>query len=87
MPDPFAYYAPEWWLFSDLARGFAETGQLEPAALYLILDWKASRARTKHLRRLTRLAGGGFDLATKRVAPDICPGISPEQRLENLMNK
>ena len=55
--DPIAYYSPETLLFPGLARRFADTGRLEPAALYLILDWKASRARTRHRSRLARIAG------------------------------
>jgi hypothetical protein len=43
--DPIAYYNPEMLLFLALAQSFADTGTLDPVALYLILDWKAPRAR------------------------------------------
>lgn len=32
--DPFAYYSPETYLFTDLQKRFAETGELDPEALY-----------------------------------------------------
>jgi hypothetical protein len=65
--DPITYYNPETHLFPALAQTFADTGELNPAALYLILDWKAPRARTRQLRRLTKIAGS-FDEAARGIA-------------------
>jgi hypothetical protein len=55
-PAPPAYYSPETQPFPQLQQTFADTGQMHPEAFYLILDWKASRARKKHLhlRRAAR---------------------------------
>jgi hypothetical protein len=85
-PDPLAYYSPEAQFFSDLAENFGETGQLHPEAFYLILDWKAPRARTRHLHRL---AGhpGGFDKAVSEIAIDLGKAAEPDQRLDVLMTK
>ncbi len=85
-PDEFAYYAPETHLFSALTQRFAKTGQLHAEALYLILDWKAPRARTRHLRRLARLAGS-FDKAVSDIATDLHTAAEPDQRLGALMTK
>ena len=85
-PDPFAYYSPEAHLFSALAQSFAKTGQLHPEALYLILEWKASRVRKRHLRRLTQLAGG-FDKAVSEIATDLRTAVEPDRRLKVLMTK
>jgi len=85
-PDELAYYWPETNLFSALAQDFAKTGQLHPEELYLILDWKASRARTHHVHRLTELAGS-FDKAASEIATDIWKADTPDQCLGVLMTK
>jgi hypothetical protein len=87
MLDPLAYYAPEMRVFPELARRFAETGQLTPEELYLILDWKAPRARTKHLKRLAELSDGSFESATRNLADDLRVAAGPKERLQALMTK
>jgi hypothetical protein len=82
--NPIACYSPETFLFPALARSFVSTGRLEPMALYLILDWKASRARTKHRSRLERIAGS-FDAAVTKIAADLHTATGPEQQLELLL--
>lgn len=85
-PSPLEYYSPETNLFPALKQKFADTGQLHPEALYLILDWKAARARTRHLIRLAQLAGN-FDKAAREIASDLHAAATPEQRLGVLMTK
>jgi hypothetical protein len=63
--NPVAYYSSKVHLFSTLAQHCAESGQLDPMALYLILDWKSARPRTRHLRRLAEIAGS-FDMLHHR---------------------
>lgn len=72
-------------LFPTLACRFAATGQLTAEELYVILDWKAPRARTKHLKRLAKLSGDGFKLATQNLAHDLHVAAGPKERLEALM--
>jgi hypothetical protein len=84
--DPSVYYSPEVLLFPEVARSFAEDGTLDPMALYLILDWKAPRARTRHRDRLTKIAGS-FKEAVKRIAADLNNAANPEQRLRLLLTK
>jgi hypothetical protein len=84
--DPIAYYNPETLLFPALAQSFADTGTLDPASLYLILDWKAPRARTRHRSRLARIAGS-FNAATNDIAADLRVATGPEQQLGLLLTK
>jgi hypothetical protein len=84
--DPIAYYSPEALVFPAIERTFADTGKLDPMALYLILDWKASRARTKHRSRLARI-GGSFRAAAGMIAADLHTAAGPEQRLGLLLTK
>jgi hypothetical protein len=86
MLDPLAYYSPETYLFPKLGDVFTTTGQLDPEALYLILDWKASRARTRHLRRLTSIAGS-FVAAAQEIAADLHMAAGPQQQLGILLTK
>jgi hypothetical protein len=78
--DPLAYYSPETLAFPAIAQSFADTGILEPAALYLILDWKAPRARTKHRDRLVKTAGS-FNAAVNAIATRLHAATGPQQRL------
>jgi hypothetical protein len=84
--DPIAYYSPETLMFPAIAKSFADTGFLDPAALYVILDWKAPRARTRHRLRLAGMAGS-FNAAVKEIAADLQTAIGPEQQLGLLLTK
>jgi hypothetical protein len=86
VPDLLAYYNPEVSLFPALARRFAETGELQAAELYLILDWKAPRARTRHLSRLVCKAGS-FSAAVREIARELREVVGPEQRMGALLTK
>lgn len=84
MIEPISYYDPETFLFPALARTFADTGTLDPMALYLILDWKAPRARTRHRSRLAKIAGD-FKTAANMIAADLYAAAGPQERLQALM--
>jgi hypothetical protein len=84
--DPIDYYSPETSIFPAIAKSFTATGTLDPMALYLILDWKASRARTKHRARLAGISGS-FKAAVKEIASDLHAAAGPEQQLELLMTE
>jgi hypothetical protein len=85
--SPLAYYNAETHLFPELVRRFAyNKGWLEPEELYLMLDWKAPRARTRQLQRLVEIEKtGSFEAATAKIATAIANDVSPEQRLRKLM--
>jgi hypothetical protein len=84
--DPIAYYSAETCIFPAIAQCFADTGILDPLALYLILDWKAARARTRHRSRLAKIAGS-FNAAVKEIAADLHAAPVPEQQLGLLLTK
>jgi len=84
--SPIAYYSPETYLFPEISQRFASTGGLDPMALYLILDWKAPRARTRHRSRLARIAGN-FGAAAREIAADLKLADEPEQQLGILLTR
>jgi hypothetical protein len=84
--DSIAYYSPETRIFPAIAESFVDTGTLDPVAFYLILDWKAPRARTRHRSRLARI-GGSFNAAVNQIAADLHGATGPEQQLELLLTK
>jgi hypothetical protein len=83
--DPTVYYNPDTLHFPKLAQ-FAAHGRITPEELYLILDWKASRARKRHRDRLVDIGHGSFKRATKMLAVDLRRAPDPKQRLKLLMN-
>jgi hypothetical protein len=84
MLDPILYYSPEASLFPDLATRFARTGHLTGEELYLILDWKAPRARTRHLKRLSK--NRTFTEAAKDLGAQLHGAHDDEQRLALLLS-
>ena len=85
MLDPIHFYSPETTLFPDLAARFDRTRQLTDEELYLILDWKAARARTRHLRRLTK--GRTFSQAADDLARTVHGASDNEDRLKLLLGE
>jgi hypothetical protein len=57
---PIVYYNSDTLHFPKLEH-FTAHSRITPEELYLILDWKASRARTRHRDRLARIGGGDED--------------------------
>jgi hypothetical protein len=84
--DSIAFYSPETDIFPAIARSFSDTGALDPMSLYLILDWKSPRARTRHRSRLAGICGS-FKEAVSQIAADLHAATGPEQRLELLLTK
>jgi hypothetical protein len=82
--DPIDYYSPDTTLFPKLAVRFGQTGHLTAEELYLILDWKAPRARKKHLDRLTR-GGRIFSQAAQDIAQELYEAADDKERLRLLM--
>ena len=86
MFDPIAYYNPEKLIFPEIAQSFSDNGTLDPIGLYLILDWKAPRARTKHRSRLASIAGS-FSRAASEIAAELHAAPAPEEKLGLLLTK
>lgn len=84
MIKPIDFYSPETTVFPTLGDNFAKSGVLDPMALYLILDWKSPRARTRHRDRLIRIAGS-FNEAVSRLAAGLHTATDAEQQLGFLL--
>jgi len=82
--NPIDFYSPENRLFAALSQNFAEAGVIDPIALYVILDWKAPRARTRHLARLAK-KGGSFTAAVTQIAAGLYAATDPKHKLELLI--
>jgi hypothetical protein len=78
------YYDVETYLLNEVGPLFCQTGELDPESLYLILDWKARRAKTKAIKRL-RAKAGTFAEAVRQIATALHGATGRRQRLESLM--
>lgn len=72
------------YLFSEVSPRFAETGEISPPDFYMIVIWKANRAKTKVRDRLGRREGG-FAGAVQSMAAALCTSTSPKQKLGIVM--
>jgi len=74
----------ESYLFTEVGPGFAETGDITAEDFYLIVVWKANRAKTRVLSKLSR-GSGGFREAVRSIAASLRRAASPKSRVEVLM--
>jgi hypothetical protein len=79
------FYDDETYLL-DAGSHFRETGQLDAADFYMLLMWKANRAKNYHRKRMKRQAGS-FDAAVAAIAVDIHRAADGKGRLQVLMDK
>lgn len=82
--DYLKFYHLEQYLFTEIGPRFAETGTISPADFYMIVIWKANRAKS-HIRKRLNEKNGGFCVAVSNIAARL--GAAPEarKRLEILM--
>lgn len=80
------YYDNETYLLR-VGDGFRRTGKIEPADFYMILVWKANRAKNYHRDRLKDIAGSNFATAVSTMAFDLFCATEKKQRLEVLLEK
>lgn len=76
----------ERYLLDEVGPHFAKTGHISPLDFYMIIIWKANRAKTHVLRRLSKQKGG-FDAAVKSLAASVRASNEPKRRLEILMGQ
>ena len=76
----------ERYLFGEVGPRIAETGEISPADFYVIIIWKANRAKTRVRDRLNKRAGG-FAGAVKAMAASLHASTGPKQRLEVVMRE
>ena len=78
------YYHLERYLFENVGPGFAETGKVSPTDFYLIIVWKANRAKSRIRKRLDKQKGG-FSAAVSTIAERLRATPGARERLEILM--
>ena len=89
MPDQFDYrqfYDDEAYLLA-VGRTFRQTGTLGAADFYMMLVWKANRAKNYHRKRLKQLSGASFEVAVSRIASGIHSRLDSCAKLEFLMQE
>jgi hypothetical protein len=84
--DYLKFYDDEGYLLG-VGKSFRETGHIEPADFYMLLIWKANRAKNRHRDRLKRLADGSFPDAVSEIASALHAIVERKQRLRILMEK
>ncbi|HEY1757709.1 MAG TPA: hypothetical protein VGG72_20220 [Bryobacteraceae bacterium] len=84
--DYLRFYDDEGYLL-DVGKSFRETGNIEPADFYMLLIWKANRAKNRHRDRLKRLADGSFRTAVSQIASALHATADRKHRLQMLMKK
>ena len=80
------FYDLESHLFNEVGPRFRESGSINPIDLYLIIIWKANRAKNKTKRRLAKLAGN-FEQACQDISSGLASASSAKERLAHLMDK
>jgi hypothetical protein len=83
-PDYGKFYDLERYLFIEVGPRFARTGDLSPADFYMIVIWKANRAKTKVRDRLDKREGG-FAAAVKCMAASLHASAGSMQKLKVVM--
>lgn len=78
------YHQIERYLLEEVGPRFRKSGKLSTLDFYLILVWKANRAKSKVRHRLEKKLGK-FDLAVKTIARSIYKADHPKQKLKILM--
>ena len=84
--DYLKFYNDEKYLLNEVGPEFRASGQVSAVDFYMILGWKANRAKTKHKTRLANLAGS-FSNAVQQIAEGLHAAADNKSRLELLMTK
>lgn len=82
-PARLAHLEP--YLINEVGKHFRETGQLAVEDFWLILIWKANRAKNNERRRFEKLGDCTFEKAVEQIASNLYAAQSSEKRLGVLM--
>lgn len=85
-PDYRKFYDLESYLFTEVGPRFANNDDIRPADFYMIIIWKANRAKTRVRDRLKQQPGG-FAGAVKNMTASLRASSGPKHRLEVLMKE
>jgi hypothetical protein len=83
--DMLRYYDDESYLIDDVGRWFRTSGEIDPADFWMILLWKANRAKGYHRDRLKRLSRGSFADAVRQISSQLREASTDKDRLRVLM--
>jgi hypothetical protein len=83
--DYLPYYDSEKYLLG-VGERFRQDGRLDPSDFYMLLIWKADRAKNYHKRRLEKIAMT-FSSAVAGIASDLYNASELKRRLQVLMGK
>lgn len=78
------FYDDETYLL-DVGQRFRESGTLDPVDFYMMLAWKANRAKNYHRERLKRLSKSSFEYAVSQIAAELHGCSRLREKLEILM--
>ena len=82
--DYLKFYDLEHYLFTEVSGRFRRTGEISSADFYMIVIWKANRAKSRIRNRLSRHEGG-FAGAVEALIAALRDADGPAKRLEELM--
>ena len=84
--DYLKFYDDEHYLLAEVGPRFRDGGTIDAADFYMILIWKANRAKTYHLKRLKSLVQGGtLQDAVNQIAASVKKSATGKERLRVLM--
>jgi hypothetical protein len=72
---------------TEVRRRFQESTEITPLDFYLILHWKAPRAKNRTRERLARVANGGFSCTVKEIGRMLHETSDSANRLGVLMSR
>jgi hypothetical protein len=82
--DYLKLYDDEWYLL-DVGRRFRVSRKIDAPDFYMLLIWKANRAKNRHRDRLKSKAGGKFKDAVEKIASELHASTERKHRLQILM--
>ena len=82
--DYLKFYDLEHYLFTEVSGRFNRTGAISPADFYMIVIWKANRAKSRIRNRLSKHEGG-FAGAVEALTAALREADGAADRLEILM--
>ena len=85
MSDFLKFYDLESYLFGEVGPRFRANGVIEPTDFFMILIWKANRAKTKTHKKLSNRANGCFNSAVKDIAKRLYAEPDSKAKLRILM--
>ncbi|HXR38605.1 MAG TPA: hypothetical protein VN776_05915 [Terracidiphilus sp.] len=83
--DYLKFYDDENYLMGEVAQKFHEAGTIDPVDFYMLLIWKANRAKGYHKKRLQKKASGSFKEAVSRIATSLWTCAERKERMQILV--